>query len=488
MKLAIPVSLVSCIMLVAGLLCPLAHSAPTAQPNIVLILVDDLGWTDLGCYGSSFYDTPNLDKFAESSVRFTSAYAASPVCSPTRAAILSGKNPARLQITDWIPGMIPMRPQTANRYPLLQPPIVNQLPHEETTIAETLQSAGYQTFYAGKWHLGEKRHWPESQGFEINRGGHDKGSPPGAYYSPYKNPVLEDGPTGEYLTDRLASETIEFIEQRDKDRPFFAYLAFYTVHTPIQGCNKYDELYRQRADGLPALNNHKLTEENGARTRVVQDNPEYAAMVRSMDENVGRVLNFLESEGLGDDTIVIFTSDNGGLSTQGKGGPTSVLPLRAGKGWCYEGGIRIPLLIRAPGISQDGTDCDVPTISMDLYPTILDCAGVPRQPEQHRDGISLAGYLRSPAETLKRTLVWHFPHYHASAWTPGSAIRQGDWKLIEFYEQDVVELYNLADDLGEQHNLADTDPEQAELLLNELHQSLDSMGALYPEQNPNFQR
>ena len=459
----------------------------SSRPNVVFILVDDLGWTDLGCYGSTFYDTPHVDRLAESGVRFTNGYAASPVCSPTRAAIMSGKNPVRLQITDWIPGMIPMRPESANRYWLRQPPIINQLPHEEVTIAETLQTAGYQTFYAGKWHLGHEAHWPQTQGFEINQGGHHKGAPPGGYYSPYKNPILVDGPEGEYLTDRLGQEAVNFIENRDTDRPFLLYLAFYTVHTPIQGCNEFDDEYRLRADKLPKGVANRKIKEHRAKTRMTQSNPKYAAMVRSMDKNVGRVLSALEEQGLDDNTLVIFTSDNGGLSTQGGGGPTSVRPLRAGKGWCYEGGTRVPLIIRAPGVSESGETCDSPAISMDFYPTILEYAGLDLLPNLHQDGVSLVPQLQAPDQTQSRTLVWHFPHYHGSTWAPGSAIRDGDWKLVEFYETGQLELYNLADDLSEQHDLAKSNPQKAEQLKAKMHETLDGMGALYPARNPDYQ-
>lgn len=458
-----------------------SHAAPPAErPNVIFILVDDLGWADLGCYGSSFYDTPRLDEFAAGAVRFTNAYAASPVCSPTRAAIMTGKHPARLHITDWIPGRYANNPTAAAKLKLLGPKIHNDLPFDEVTIAETLGGAGYQTFFAGKWHLGGRTHWPEKHGFEVNRGGHDKGSPPGGYYSPYKNPALDDGPPGEYLTDRLVDESVAFLAARDQQRPFFLCLCFYTVHTPIQGCRKFDERYAEKAAQLPNGGAVQERSEHQGKTRINQTDAKYAAMVRSLDENVGRLLDALDNHGLQDDTLVVFTSDNGGLSTLAHSGPTSVLPLRAGKGWCYEGGIRVPLIIRAPRSWKKGEVSDLPVISSDFYPTILDYVGLPQRPDQHRDGVNLFSLQRGAANAPQRTLVWHYPHYHGSTWTPGSAIRLGRWKLIEFYEQDVVELYDLENDIGEQTNLALAQADRAAQLRAEMHNRLKAMNAAYP--------
>jgi arylsulfatase A-like enzyme len=453
------------------------------RPNVVLILVDDLGWTDLGCYGSTFHQTPRLDAFAAEGVRFTNAYAASPVCSPTRAAIMTGRHPARLKITDWIPGMMARNQEAAARQKLRGPQILNSLPHRETTLAEALREQGYQTFFAGKWHLGDRPHWPQHQGFEINRGGIEVGSPPGGYYSPYKNPQLSDGPEGEYLTDRLASEAVQFVAARDRSRPFFLCLWFYTVHQPIEGCREFDAHYQQRAAQLPHAGAASYRAEHRGKTRINQSDPKYAAMVRSMDQNVGRVLDALEQEHLEDETFVLFTSDNGGLSTTRGGGPTSVIPLRAGKGWCYEGGIRVPLVVRAPGVAGAGEVCDAPAIAMDFYPTILEYASLAALPQQHLDGVSLLPVLRSPREVVPRTLVWHFPHYHGSTWTPGSAIRQGDWKLVEFYEDEVVELYDLRDDVGERNDLSVARADVADPLRATMHAELERMGASYPQPN-----
>jgi arylsulfatase A-like enzyme len=452
------------------------------KPNIVFVLVDDLGWTDLGCYGSTFYETPHLDAFARQSIQFTNAYAASPVCSPTRAGIMTGKHPARINITDWIPGM---NMERATDPKLITPEDLHNLPLTETTIPEVFKKEGYKTFFSGKWHLGEtETSWPLQHGFEINKGGNAWGAPrrsPGnGYYSPYGNPTLDDGPEGEYLTDRLTDESIRFIQSM-KDQPFFLYLAFYTVHTPIQGCNTFDDQYLAKSFALPDSGKVILEKEHQGTTRINQSDPKYAAMVRSMDTNFGKLLNALEETGVLENTIIIFTSDNGGLSTTKNGGPTSVRPLRAGKGWCYEGGIRVPLMIAYPEMKHAGVECHTPAVSMDYYPTLLELAGMPTSPTQHQDGESLVPYLSSPTQHVDRTMVWHYPHYHGSTWRPGSAIRKGNWKLIEFYENEKTELYDLDKDLGEQTDLSTIFPDRAKTMLDEMHKKLDEMGAQFPK-------
>lgn len=455
-----------------------AESAAPAPKNVVVVLVDDLGWADLGCYGSTFHDTPNLDALAAGGIRFTQAYSASPVCSPTRAALMTGKHPVRVDITDWIRGFEKKNP------PLLTPEDRDELALEEVTMAEIFKEHGYRTGYIGKWHLGEtEEFWPEFQGFDENFGGFSKGSPMGGYYSPYKNPRLEDGPDGEYLTDRLTDEAIGFLH-RNRENPFLLYLAFYTVHTPIEGCAKWDAFYAEKRKTLPYADPDATREEGPAITRLHQADAKYAAMVRSMDENVGRLLAELKALGLDEETVVVFTSDNGGLSTQSRLAPTSVLPLRAGKGWCYEGGIRVPLIIRAPGFSQAGSLSEQPAISMDILPTVLDLAGLPQRPQLHLDGMSLSPAIADPAEVESRTLVWHFPHYHGSLWTPGTALRRGDLKIIQRYESGSVEIYNLADDPGERHDLSGERPELREHLRAELDGWHHSMGSGIPRPAP----
>jgi len=449
-------------------------------PNFIFILVDDLGWTDLGSYGSSFYETPNLDKLARKGVRFTDAYAASPVCSPTRASIMTGKYPSRINITDWIPGDDPKDRK------LLGTSDNHFLSLDEKTLAETLKDEGYSTFYAGKWHLGNIGYFPENQGFDINKGGHHKGSPPGGYYTPYKNPKLEDGPEGEYLTDRLTNESIKFMEE-NTDKPFLLYLAFYTVHTPIQANLEYVNHFQEKNSKLEESGKAMLENEHEGSTVINQTNASYASMVYAMDKNVGRVMDYIEQNGLSDNTYIIFTADNGGLSTvqRDRIAPTSVKPLRAGKGWCYEGGIRVPLIIAGPEI-ESGRVSDQQVISMDFYPTILDLADLALLQEQHMDGISIVPLLKKDEIIERDVLFWHYPHYHTSQWKPGSAIRSGDWKLIKFYDDETTELYNLSDDPGEKHDLAKTFPDKKDELQNLMKNMLQKTGALLPKRNPAY--
>jgi arylsulfatase A-like enzyme len=455
-------------------------------PNFVFFLVDDLGWTDLGCYGSTFYETPNVDRLAASGVRFTDAYAAAPVCSPMRASVMAGKYPARMRTTDYFGAPQPDTVQkhwTRNK-PLLPARYENQLPLEEVTLAEALKEHGYATFYAGKWHLGPEGFWPEDQGFDINQGGIDRGGPYGGkrYFSPYGNPRLEDGPEGEHLPDRLATETCRFIES-NKDRPFLAYLSFYSVHTPLMAREdlkaKYEEKAKQVKHEGPAW-----AQEGERQVRLVQDHAVYGAMVEAMDLAVGKVLDALDRLNLTRDTIVFFMSDNGGLSTS-EGHPTSNLPLRAGKGWLYEGGIRVPMIVRWLGVTRAGSVCSEPMTSTDFYPTMLEMAGLPLRPQQHVDGRSMVPWLRRRARTDGRALYWHYPHYGNQGGSPGGAIREGDYKLIEFYEDSRVELYNLKDDIGEQKDLAAKMPGKVADLRLLLHQWRKRVGALMPTPNPN---
>ena len=454
----------------------LASSAVADRPNVVFFLVDDLGWADLGCFGSQFHKTPQIDALCQSGMKFTQGYAACPVCSPTRASILTGRHPVRVDVTDWLPGM-----RTPANSKFLHVEDRENLALKEVTLAEHLKKHGYQTFFAGKWHLGEEGHFPEDQGFDINIGGCAKGSPPGGYYSPWRNPRLNAGQRDEYLTERLTQESIRFLEQRDKARPFLLYLSYYNVHTPITPYRKRIAEYTRSAqqqfnDPTPAV-----PERSGV-SRGRQDNPQYASMVAAVDDSVGEILTALERLSLTDNTIVCFFSDNGGLCTKPKPGPTCNLPLRAGKGWLYEGGIREPMIIRAPGV-EAGSVCDAPVCSMDFFPTILELAGLPLQPQLHQDGVSLAPLLRG-APGVSRTLYWHYPHYHGSTWKPGAAIREGDWKLIEFYEYGDVELYNLSRDIGERVNLATAQPERVKQLRNKLVAWQRQLNAKLPQLRP----
>lgn len=452
-------------------------STEKKAPNFVFILVDDLGWADVKCnYPESFYDTPNIDKLAESGVRFTNAYAANPVCSPTRAALMTGKHPNRVNITDWIPGADP------KKRPLLGTVDQNELALSEITLAEKLKEKSYQTCFIGKWHLGNEGYFPEDQGFDVNIGGHHKGSPPGGYYSPYKNPKLEDGPKEEYLTDRLTDESIKFIT-KNKENPFFLYLAYYTVHTPIQAAKKHINKYQAKREALN-LEEVPHQREGDGWTKSIQEDAAFASMVAAMDENVGRILQELKEQGLDENTWVIFTSDNGGLSTlTRKNAPTSNGPLRAGKGWCYEGGIRVPLIISGPEILSPGRTVDQPAISMDFYTTILNMAGVEHNAN---DGINLLPPLVENKAIERDELFWHYPHYHGSAWKPGSALRKGDWKLLVHYEEMQIELFNLKNDPGETTDIASENSEKVAELKNILDAKLAKSGAKFPVGNPDF--
>ena len=449
------------------------------QTNFLFFLVDDMGWADIGANGSKFHETPHIDRLAKSGMRFTQGYAAGSVCSPTRASIMTGKHPVRVNITDWIPGQS-NRP--TNR--LLHPEDRHSLALEEVTIAEALKQNGYQTFFAGKWHLGKEGEWPTDQGFDFNIGGHHKGSPPGGYYAPWTNPTLKAKKKGEYLTERLTNESAKFLESRDKSKPFLLYLSYYNIHTPIQPYKKRIDHYKAKFE-KNFIGPTPTEPEHDGKTRIRQDNPALASMVAAVDDSVGLLLDKLEELKIKENTVVIFFSDNGGLSTLGRIGPGCNKPLRAGKGWLYEGGIREPTIISAPGITKPGSISKKPIISMDFFPTILDLAGLPLHPELHVDGNSLLEQLKGD-DSGERTLHWHYPHYHGSTWKPGAAIREGNWKLIEFYHYNNFELYDLSNDLGEQNDLSKSNPHKAKELRAKLNKWQKKMNAKMPTPNPNF--
>jgi len=459
-----------------------ADTARPAKPNVVFFLADDLGQRDLGCYGSTFHETPHLDRLARDGARFTDAYAACPVCSPTRASIMTGQWPQRTGITDYIGAA--MKPEQWKRNTKSLPaPYSDRLARDAPTLAKAMKSAGYATFFAGKWHLGPEGWWPENQGFDINMGGIDRGGPYGGkrYFSPYGNPRLPDGPPGEHLPDRLAAETAKFIEA-NKDGPFFAYLAFYSVHTPLMAREDLQRKYEEKRQrlGLEA----KWGREEPRDVRLVQEHAVYAGMVEAMDQAVGRVLAKLDELGLRENTLVIFTSDNGGLSTS-EGWPTSNLPLRAGKGWTYEGGIREPLLVRWPAAVKAGSVVNTPVSSPDFFPTLLEVAGAKPQPGQTLDGVSLVPVFQG-GTLPERALFWHYPHYGNQGGAPSAAIRRGDWKLIEWYEDPRIELFNLAEDIGEQTDLAQTQKACAAALRDELHAWQKQVGAKFSTPNPDY--
>lgn len=461
------------------------------RPNFLFILTDDLGWRDLSSFGSYFYETPNIDRIAAGGTKFTQAYAACPVCSPTRSSIMTGKYPARTDNTDWFGAPQPEEAANHNtgKKPLLPAPYKEYMELDEVTIAEALKEAGYQTFFAGKWHLGpEEKYWPQNQGFDVNKGGWTRGAPnrqndANGYFSPYGNPELEDGPDGEYLPLRLAEETNKFIEA-NQDSSFFAYLSLYSVHTPLMTTDELLTKYESKKSQLGLED--KWGKEGEREVRMVQCHPTYGGMVEAMDRAIGMVTSKLDELGLSDNTIIFFMSDNGGLSTS-EGHPTANLPLRAGKGWLYEGGIREPMFINWPGVTKAGTHCEIPVTSTDFYPTILEMAGVPLRPEQHLDGVSLARVLQNPVtdSAVHESIFWHYPHYGNQGGSPGSVIRKGDWKLIKFYEEgQPLELYNLREDISEYNNLADQYPERVQQMVAELDQWLQEVDAKFP--NPNL--
>lgn len=443
---------------ICSLLTPFASFTAAAADqtlNFIVILVDDLGRHDLGCYGSKFHLTPNLDRLAAQGMRFTQAYSACTVCSPTRAALLTGKYPARLHVTDWIEGH--KRPQAK----LKVPDWTMHLPANERTIAASLKSAGYATASIGKWHLGGPEFMPEKFGFDVNLAGTSKGQPP-SYFSPYKIATLPDGPNGEFLTDREASEAVKFIEA-NKDKPFFIYLPHHAVHTPLQGKKEVVEKYRAR-----------IKPGSG------QTNAVYAALLESVDDGIGRITAKLDELKLAERTVILFTGDNGGLI-----GPTSNAPLRVGKGSAYEGGVAVPLIVRWPGVTTAGGVNTTPVISADFAPTLLELAGIKPAPNQIFDGVSLAPLFKGGTNTA-RPLFWHYPHYHPGGATPYGAIRDGDFRLVEFYEDGRLELYDLKNDARESKNLAADQPEKALALQKKLDAWRRSVGAQMPSPNPNY--
>jgi arylsulfatase A-like enzyme len=458
----------------------LAFAQRADRPNVLFILTDDMGWRDLSGEGSTFYESPNIDRIANEGIRFTNGYATCQVCSPSRASIMTGKYPARIDITDWIGAKMGTEWKRNTR---LLPAIYNHnLDHKDTTLAEAFTTAGYRTFFAGKWHLGKEGSHPDDHGFEFNVGGHDKGSPPGGFFSPYTNPRMESGPVGEYLPYRLADETVSFIEKH-KDEPFLAYLSFYNVHAPLQTTKALWEKYRAKAAAQPQPKERFIIDRTSP-VRQVQDHPLYGGMVEATDDAVGKVLDTLDRLNLMDNTIVVFTSDNGGVSA-GDAKPTSNLPYRGGKGRQWEGGIREPYYIRWPESPLNGTTIDTPVTGTDFFPTLLDLAGIPLMPEQHMDGVSLKPLLEG--ESIKeRPLFWHYPHYGNQGGDPSSIIREGPWKLIYYLEDKQIELYNLTDDPGEHTDLAGNYPELEKAMFTKLQNWFVEVDAKFPTVNPDF--
>lgn len=426
------------------------------RPNVVVFLIDDLGWSDPGCYGNKFHETPHIDRLAQDGLRFTTGYAACTVCSPTRAALLTGQYPARLHVTDWIAGH--KRPFAR----LQVPDWTMHLPHATRSLAEAFHDAGYATASVGKWHLGGPDSYPEKHGFDQNIGGTEKGSPPG-YFSPDKIPTLRNAKPGEFLPDRLTTEAVRFITA-NKDRPFFLYFPHYAVHTPIAGKPEVVAKYQKKADAMG-----------------IKKNATYAALLEGVDDSVGAVRSALADLKLDDRTIVVFTSDNGGLLPI-----TTNPPFRAGKGSAYEGGVRVPWIVHWPGVTKPGTANDTPVVSCDLYPTLVEACGL-KVPASHRvDGVSLIPLLKGPGALERDALFWHYPHYHPGGSTPHSAGRFGDWRLIEFFETGKLELYNLKTDIGEKNDLSRAEAERTAKFHARLKAWRQAVGAQLPSPNPQF--
>ena len=445
-----------------------AHAATPARPNIVFILADDLGYMDIGANNpNTFYETPNIDALAKRGMRFTQGYSACCVCSPTRGSIMTGKYPPRFGITDFIPGMRPGK--------LLSAPNATHLPLAETTLAEAMRDGGYATFFAGKWHLGAGEFFPGAQGFPSDLAG------TGQFFYPPSATPPPDPKDDPKTTDRIAGEAVKFINAH-RDRPFFAYLPFLAPHNPIGARSDLVAKYEKKKLSAPP---DAWSRERARDARLVQNHAGYAAMLEQLDTALGRVFAALEKNGLTERTIVVFMSDNGGLSTS-EGHPTSNLPLRAGKGWPYEGGTRVAWLVSAPGITKPGTTSDTPVISTDYYPTLLQLAGLPAKPEQHRDGVSLLPQLKGERTSRGKPLYWHYPHYGNQGGAPHGAIRDGDWKFIEWFEDGAVELYNIPQDISEKTNLAAQHPEKVAALRAKLIAWRTEVGAVMPTPNPNY--
>jgi arylsulfatase A-like enzyme len=453
------------------------------KPNIVFILVDDLGWRDLSNEGSTFYESPNVDRIAREGMKFTRGYAACQVCSPSRASIMTGKYPTKHGITTYIGDASGESWRNRKRFDSNFPAeYEHNLRASEITLAEALKGAGYTTFFAGKWHLGSKGSWPTDHGFDINKGGWDAGSPRGGFFAPWQNPNLESGPNGESLSLRLGRETATFIEEH-KDEPFLAYLSFYAVHAPIQTTPGLWKKYRDKAVKAGLADKRFLWDRRLA-VRQVQDCPIYAGMIEAMDTAVGMVLGKLDQLGLADNTIVCFTSDNGGVSS-GDAFSTSNLPLRGGKGRQWEGGIREPFYIKVPGLTKPGSKSDIPVNGIDWYPTLLELAGVDVPAEQDIDGVSLVPILKG-GTIANRPLFWHYPHYGNQGGEPSSIITENDWKLIFYHEDGRSELYQIVDDPAEQHDVAASHPDKVKALWQKLDAWLKATDARFPPPDPEF--
>lgn len=457
------------------------------RPDIVFIFMDDMGWRDLACTGSGFYETPNIDRLCQNGMRFPSAYAACPVCSPSRASYLTGMYPARVGVTDWIDGEGVMHPLKGK---LIDAPYAKHLPDKARTIAHALREGGYRTWHVGKWHLGGEGHLPEDVGFEINIGGCEWGHPRYGYFSPYKIPNLPEGPEGEYLNDRMTDEAIKLI-QIAGEGPFFLSLCHYAVHNPIQAKKADVARFREKAralhiDEIPALvegERHPVYDGH-VRRRIIQSDPAYAAMIYNLDFNIGRLVDALAKAGRLENTLIVFTSDNGGLATT-EGSPTCNAPAREGKGWVYEGGTRVPLLAHWPGKITPGSVCETPVTTPDFYPTFLAAAGLAPDARREIDGVNILP-LMTGGTIPTRPIFWHYPHYGNQGGTPASSVRLGNYLLIELFETGKVELYDVEEDIAQARDLSAVLPTVAKKLHDILRVWRDDVCAKYPTPNPDY--
>jgi arylsulfatase A-like enzyme len=459
-----------------------------SQPNILFILIDDLGARDLGCYGSTFYETPHLDRLAADGLRCERAYASCTVCSPTRASIMSGKYPARVGITQFIGGK--------NSGRLSDVPYLHYLPLSETSLATALSEGGYQTWHLGKWHLGDEAFHPDRHGFDVNIGGCHWGHPYDGFQAPWGIPTLDEQPEGTWLTRHLTDRAIDLIRQRDSERPFFMHLSHYAVHTPIQAPPELVEKYRAKARAL-GLDQIDPMSECGTipfgdrygktmRRRVLQSHPVYAAMIEEMDTEIGRLLQALDDAGLSHDTLVVFTSDNGGECSSGGGAPTCNLPLAEGKGWAREGGTRVCQMLRWPGQIAPGSSSSTPMISCDFYPSLLHAAELPQRPEQHVDGVDLCSHWQQGTAVERDALFWHYPHYSNQGDTPHASMLSGcgRWKFIWHFEDDVLRLFDLHADPSESRDCAAEHQERVRAMHQRLQAWQEDVCARMPEPNP----
>lgn len=475
----------------ASLIPPDILRADTSKkPNIVFLLLDDFGWTDAVCYGSSFYETPNIDRLCAEGMRFTDAYAACPICSPTRGSILSGKYTVRTGLTDRT-----VLPEHYDKAKLIPASTVDGLPLDEFILPQAMKAGGYTTYFAGKWHVGgylgragETEYMPQNRGFEIA----PLAFAGTRYFYPYGfvAPQWLGSKAERYFTDRLTDEPLKFLDEHGrKDKPFLLYLAFQQVHGPYAAKPGLINKYKIKADKQKKAD-PLYVPEGWSAARQQQGDPTMAGMIETLDKNIGRVLDKIKELGIEDNTVVMLHSDNGGVGVffpaRKYHAPTSNLPLRGGKAWLYEGGIRIPTIVKWPGVTKPGSVCNVPIISMDFYPTMLDVAGLPLRPKQHVDGLSIKPLLKGGKSLDREALYWHYPHYDKLGDAPCGAIRVGDYKLLEFFEDMHVELYNLKEDIGERNNLAQKMPGKAAELLKMLRDWRKSMGAKMPKPNPDY--